>query len=95
MNDGFRKHITDCTINDDNVLFYWSLAGQDEYDKTCECCLFKLVEKCVTIRGFSFAKNLLELYKQEEKRALERRNLFVVNSLHKIILYSHCMHIAY
>lgn len=69
MNDGFRKHITDCTMNDDNVLFYWSLAGQDEYDKTCECCLFKLVEKWVTIRGFSFAKNLLELYKQEEKKS--------------------------
>ena len=35
MNDGFRKHITDCTVNDDNVLFYWSLAGQDECDKSC------------------------------------------------------------
>ena len=69
MNDGFRKHITDCTVNDDNVLFYWSLAGQDECDKSCQCCLLKLVEKWVTIRGFSFAKNLLELYKQEEKKS--------------------------
>ena len=69
MNDGFRKHITYCTVNDDNVLFYWSLAGQDENDKSCQCCLLKLVEKWVTIRGFSFAKNLLELYKQEEKKS--------------------------
>ena len=68
MNDGFRKHVTDCTVNDENVLFYWSLAGQDEYDKTCQHCLLKLVEKWLTIHGFSFAKNLMEIYEQSEKR---------------------------
>ena len=83
MNDGFRKHITDCTVNDDNVLFYWSLAGQDECDKSCQCCLLKLVEKWVTIRGFSFAKNLLS---RKRKRAQGKRNHFVVNYLHKMFL---------
>ena len=68
MKDEFRKHVTDCIVNDENVLFYWCLAGQDECDKTCQCCLLKLVEKWVTIRGFSFAKNLMEMYKQSEKK---------------------------
>ena len=36
------------TVNDDNVLFYWSLAGQHEYDKASKCCLLKLVQKWVT-----------------------------------------------
>ena len=54
MNDGFRKHVTDCTINDENVLFYWSLAGQDEYDKTCQCCLLKLVPGKVVDNSWVF-----------------------------------------
>ena len=83
MNDGFRKHITDCTVNDDNVLFYWSLAGQDEYDKSCQSCLLKLVEKWVTIRGFSFAKNLSELYKQEEKKSTGKEKSLRSKLLHK------------
>ena len=48
-------------------LFYWCLAGQNEDDEASCKCLEKIVEKWITIRGFSFAGNLMEIYKQEQK----------------------------
>ena len=68
MNDEFRKYLTNCILNDGNVLFYWCLAGQDEDDEVCNRCLMKLVEKWITIRGFSFVNNMMEIYKQEQKK---------------------------
>jgi len=70
MNDKFCKHLTDCILNDGNVLFYWCLAGQDESEEASNRCLVKLVEKWITIRGFSFVNNMMEIYKQEQKRVL-------------------------
>ena len=53
------------------LMFYfiaWCLAGQNEDDEASHKCLEKIVEKWITIRGFSFAGNLMEIYKQEQKK---------------------------
>ena len=68
MNENFRKHLSDCVLNDADVLFYWCLAGQNEDDEVSCKCLEKIIEKWITIRGFSFAGNLMEIYKQEQKK---------------------------
>ena len=68
IDDQFRKYLTDCILHDGNVLFYWCLAGQDENNESCNRCLHKIVEKWVTIRGFSFVNNIMEMIKQEQKK---------------------------
>ena len=52
MNDKFCKHLTDCILNDGNVLFYWCLAGQDENDEASNRCLVKLVENGSQLEDF-------------------------------------------
>ena len=68
MDDSFRRHLTNCVLNDENVLFYWCMAGQDEGDENAQKCLEKMVEKWITIRGYSFASSIMEMYKQEQKK---------------------------
>ena len=68
MDDTFRKYLTNCVLNDSDVLFQWCMAGQDENDEDTQDCLEKIVEKWITIKGYSFANSMMEMYKQQEKR---------------------------
>jgi len=43
-------------------------SGQDESDEVCQKCMMQFVEKWITIRGFSFVNNIMEMYKQSEKK---------------------------
>jgi len=71
MDNTFKEHLTKCIIDDEDVAFYWCLLGNsnDEYGETC---LNKIVDKWVTIRGFSFASSMLEMYKQAAKKGTEK-----------------------
>jgi len=56
------------TLNSNVVLFYCVLAGQIEGNKAADKCLSLTVAKWITIRGFSFAKTILENYRQDTKK---------------------------
>ena len=79
MDGSFRRHLTNCVLNDENVLFYWCMAGQDEGDENAQKCLEKIVEKWTTTKGFSFANSIMEMYKQEQKKEQQNLNHFVAN----------------
>ena len=49
------------------MMFYWCIAGFSS-DEENEECLYNIIDKWVTIRGFSFASSLMEIYKQENKK---------------------------
>jgi len=82
MSEGFQKFLTDCILHDENVLFYWCLAGQDESDQVCQKCMVQFVEKWITIRGFSFVNNMMEMYKQSEKKGTVKSKSLHSNFLH-------------
>ena len=71
MYEEYKSHVMKMVTNDDDVLFYWCIAdfGSDEEN---EECLYNIINKWVTIRGFSFASSLMELYKQENKKGTEK-----------------------
>lgn len=71
MDDTFKQHLKNVTLSDD-VLFYWCLAGQIEGDEAADRCLTMIIDKWITIRGFSFAKSILESYKQETKKGTNK-----------------------
>ena len=57
MDDTFWKHLTNCVLNDSDVLFQWCMAGQDESGEDAQDCL----EKWKTIREYSFASSMMEM----------------------------------
>ena len=66
MDDGYKSYLTRMVVQDDDALFYWCMAGFDQDDN--ERCLQFIVNKWITIRGFSFASSIMEIYKQENKK---------------------------
>lgn len=72
MNDSFRSRLVNNLVDDSDVQFVWCLVGH-EMDEECSTeCLEMIVKKWVTIRGFSFAKSMVELYKQESKKSTQK-----------------------
>ena len=67
-----RKKITTFILSNEDLLFDWQLAvglvDQSESDK----CLAKIVDKWIVIRGFSFAKSMMEMYKQSSKKGTDK-----------------------
>lgn len=82
MNDSFKATITHKIISDSDVKFHWCMVSSFS-TATCsikELVLSKLVDKWITIRGFSFANSMVELYKRTSKKGTQkskplRRNL--------------------
>ena len=66
MADSYKSYLTNMLVNDDDVLFHWCIAGFEK-DENARC-LQHIVNKWITIRGFSFASSLMEMYKQENKK---------------------------
>ena len=67
MNETFREKVAAETKNDDDVQFYWCLLSGNMDQECSEKLLELLINKYITIRGFSFAKSLMEIYKDTKK----------------------------
>lgn len=66
MDDSFRKHLENMLNTDDDVLFNWTLITGDDTEK--ENVLLEITKLWITIRGFSFAKSVMEKYRGESKK---------------------------
>ena len=73
MNSSFKRKVTEAILNDDDVLFSWCLAaGIDFCEETTDKCLALITKKWLSIRGNSFAANVLEMYKQSSKKGTHK-----------------------
>ena len=76
MDNTFRSKLTKMVTEDDDVQFSWTIAAAassmegDIVDLAFEAIL----NLYITIRGFSFATSILEMYKQEAKKGTQKRN---------------------
>ena len=69
MDESFKKRILDNILISDKVLFSWYfIADSDLEDVVSEKCLSLIASKWITIRAFSFANSMMELYKQHFKK---------------------------
>ena len=66
--ESIKDTLQDNILQDCDVLFYWCLAGQIEGDEVADKSLAMIAELWITIRANSFAKNILEMYKQNTKK---------------------------
>ena len=74
MDSTFREYLTKCVLDDEDVIFHWYFIGYAD-DELSETCLNQIVDKWITIRGFSFAKSMLEMCKQASKKGAQKISL--------------------
>ena len=91
MQDEFRTHVKESIVADVDVQFYMDRAAEDlETEEKVEL-LGMMVDIYIVVRGFAFARSLLESYKQIQKRHC--KNLVVFARLYTRLLrkikYSH------
>ena len=73
FNDVSRKTLENLVVTDNDVQFSWCLTGValEVGDEKAEILLDMCIKKWLSIREFSFAKNiLLEIHKQHIKSSL-------------------------
>ena len=56
-------------ISNNDVAFYWSMLCTGAGDKEKDELLSRIVDLWVTIRGFSFERSWMEMFKQTNKCA--------------------------
>lgn len=66
MDDSFRSHLENMITSDSDVLFCWTLITGEE--SLNENILHEVIQLWVTIRGFSFAKSIVEKYRLATKK---------------------------
>ena len=72
LTPGSRSELEKKVLEDEEVLFAWSIASVELDDKTSTVLLKMIVELWLTIRGFSFAGAFIEQYKNATKKGLQR-----------------------
>ena len=72
MNETFREKVATETQNDDDVQFYWCLLSGNMDQECSEKLLELLINKYITVRGFSFAKSVMEMYKKDTKKGTQK-----------------------
>lgn len=71
MDTEFRSRVVKSLVSDDDILFHWLMTGQIEEATSCSC-MELILQKWVTVRGFSFASSVMEIYKQKNKKGTEK-----------------------
>ena len=64
MDQNFFGYLENMIVTDDDVLFNWTMTGGEN-----EEVLVEIVKLWFDVRGFSFAKSVMEKYKQATKRS--------------------------
>ena len=82
--NGMKEKLLQALVENDDVQYHWSILAANWGDEAA--VLLKLItEHWITIRGFSSVSAFLELYKQKNKRSIEkskalRKNLAVTGN---------------
>ena len=73
MDDNFRTTLVDKISHDDDVTFHWMIASANIEEDIVDLLFDRIVKLYVTTRGFSFAASILELYKNEGKKSIQKK----------------------
>ena len=72
MDEEFKTRVKKAIEDDDDVQFTWMLAAIEMSDTVAERIFNYIISKWITIRGFSFAESILEMYKISAKQGTEK-----------------------
>ena len=69
---GVKEKIIKDVMKSDSVMMQWELVGVELERERGEILLKLIVNEWITLRGFSFATGLVELYKQANRQSLQK-----------------------
>ncbi len=72
MTEGVKKELHKTITTDEDIAFHWSMLTVEVEEAEGEVLLGMIVGLYITIRGFSFSKSLMEMYKQEAKKCTQK-----------------------
>ena len=72
MTEGFKSTVVKAVMGSEEVLFHWCMLTAETEDKDAEVVLGMLVDMWITVRGFAFTSQWLEIYNREKKKCLQR-----------------------
>ena len=80
MTSATRENLCRLITTNDDVLFYWCMVTVEVDEEEANTLLEMIVNLWITVRGYSFAKSWMEMYKQAKKKSTQkckalRRNL--------------------
>ena len=67
-----RDKVKESVLEDENVQFHWCMLITDIEDDKAKILLTMIVDLFITVRGFSFTKSFMELYKQATKKSTQK-----------------------
>ena len=67
-----RDKVKESVLEDENVQFHWCMLTTDIEDDKAKILLTMIVDLFITVRGFSFTKSFMELYKQATKKSTQK-----------------------
>ena len=67
-----KEKIIKSIVENEEVLFEWCMISSDADEPESNELLHMIVELYVTIRGFSFASSIVEMYKKRSKKVLQK-----------------------
>ena len=72
LSAGSKAALVESIATDEDVLFYWSIISAEWEEKEEQILLRMIIDLWMTVRGFSFAKSMLEMYKQAQKKTVQK-----------------------
>ena len=72
LDDNFKQRMKSAIDSDEDVQFNWTLVSVEMDDEVADKILDLIVDMWITIRGFSFASSVMEMYKIEKKQGTQK-----------------------
>ena len=72
MGEGYKDSVISSIIENEEVQFHWSVLTSDITTEEANEVLQMITKLWTTIRGFSFASDWIELYKQNKKQSIQK-----------------------
>ena len=72
MSEGVKGELHSMIVSDDDIAFYWCMLTVEVEEAEGKVLLGMITELYINVRGFSFSKSLMEMYKQETKRCTQK-----------------------
>ena len=67
-----RDRVKESVLQDENVQFHWCMLTTDIEDDKAKVLLTMIIDLFITVRGFSFTKSFMEMYKQATKKSTQK-----------------------
>ena len=73
MHDDSKKDIITTIESNVDIIYIWSKLMEEIDEHEAKILLIKIINLYFTVRGFSFAKSVVEMYKLKVKKGLQKK----------------------